>query len=169
MSLKLDRIDQTILTILQENGRITNAELASRVGISPPATLERVRRLERNGVIRRYVALLDPRKLGHDVMALVAVTLAVHQLSSVDPFMQRIRELPEVLECYHITGEEDFLLKVYAPDIETYEAFVLNKLSRIPGINKIKTSFVLSTVKYQTAFQLPDENPCKSGKKPGER
>lgn len=161
-SIKLDAIDRKILSILQENGRITNAELAGRVGISPPATLERVRRLERNGIIRRYVALVDPQKLGHGVMALVAVTLAVHQLSSVDDFMQRIRELPEVLECYHITGEEDFLLKVYASDIEAYEGFVLQKLSRIPGINKIKTSFVLSTVKYQTAYRIPEEEENSS-------
>ena len=100
--MKIDSTDRKIIAILQENGRITNIQLAEDIGISPPAMLERVKRLERQAVIRRYVALVDPDKLGMEIMAIVAVSLAVHELSSLDRFMREIDKLEEVLECYHI-------------------------------------------------------------------
>jgi len=151
---RLDDIDKKVLTILQENGRITNTELASRVGISPPPMLERVKKLEKRGVIKKYVALIDPDAVGKGTMALVSVSLDRHLIKSIDQFTRAIETLPEVMECYHITGEEDYLLKVVIKDIHEYEEFVLKKLTKIPAISKIKTSFILSTVKYETKFPV---------------
>ena len=151
---QLDDTDKQILNILQENGRITNAELASRVGISPPPMLERVKKLEKRGFIKKYVALVDPDAVGKGTMALVSVSLDRHRIKSIDQFMRAIERLPEVMECYHITGEEDYLLKVAIKDIHEYENFVLQKLTKIPALSKIKTSFILSTVKYETNFLI---------------
>ncbi len=148
--MNLDEIDVKILNTLQENGRTTNAQLAAEAGISPPGMLERVKRLERAGVMKKYVALIDHEKIGKGTMAMVQVSLAIHQLPSIDSFTEEINKLHEVLECYHITGEEDFLLKVVVENIQAYEKFILEKLTRIKGIEKIKTSFVLSTIKYNT-------------------
>ena len=151
---KLDDIDKKILSILQENGRITNAELASRVGMSPPPMLERVRKLEKKGIIQKYVALINPDAVGKGTMALVSVSLDRHRIRSIDQFTQAIDTLPEVMECYHITGEDDYLLKVAVKDINEYEDFILKKLTKLPALSTIKTSFILSTVKYETKFPI---------------
>jgi len=152
--MKLDKTDIKILEILQNNGRITNAQLAAEIGISPPGMLDRVKRLENAGVIQKYVALVNPTKVGKGTMAMVLVSLAVHQIPSLDSFTEEINRLDDVLECYHITGEDDFLLKIAVADIQAYEDFVINKLTKIKGINKIKTSFILSTVKYNTQIRV---------------
>ncbi len=152
--MKLDKTDIKILEILQNNGRITNAQLAAEIGISPPGMLDRVKRLETAGVIQKYVALVNPTKVGKGIMATVLVSLAVHQIPSLDRFTEEINRLDDVLECYHITGEDDFLLKIAVADIQAYENFVINKLTKIKGINKIKTSFILSTVKYNTQIHI---------------
>ena len=110
--MKLDETDIRILNILQKDGKITNAKLASTIGISPPAMLERVKRLESSGVITRFVALVDRKQVGIGIIALVHVSLAVHQMSSLDNFKNRIKALEEVLECYQISGDSDFMLKV---------------------------------------------------------
>jgi len=156
MLMNLDKIDRKILNILQSDGRITNAQLAAEVGISPSGMLERVRRLEQAGVIEKFVALLNPEKAGRGTMAVVTVSLAMHRLHAIDRFTEEINKLEEVLECYHITGEDDFLLRVAVENIQEYEHFVLHKLTRIKGVNKINTSFILSTVKYDTQFHLHD-------------
>ncbi len=155
--MKLDTIDLKIIDILQSNGRITNSQLASEVGISPPAMLERVKRLENAGVIRQYVALVEPRYLGKEVFALVSITLAMHQLQSIDDFTQQILDLEEVLECHHVTGEDDFVLKIAVKNISAYEDLVLHKLTRIPGVSKMKTSIVLSTFKQETKISPAGE------------
>ena len=152
--VKLDEIDIKILNIVQGDGRITNAKLASLIGISPPAMLERVKRLESSGVISKFVGLVDRIKVGINVMAFVSVSLSVYQLSSLDSFKQQIMDLDEVLECYQISGEEDFLLKVVLPGIDVFSDFLVNKLTGIPGIRNIKSTFVLSTVKCNTGFQI---------------
>lgn len=149
-----DEIDRKILEILQTNCKITNAQLASEVGISPSSMLERVKRLEQSKVIKKYVALVAPEKVGKGTFALVSVALAIHQLESVDTFIKTFSDIEEVLECYHIAGDEDFILKVAVKDMQEYQDFVLNKLSKVKGINKIKTTFVLSTVKYQTKLAI---------------
>lgn len=155
--MTLDAVDRRILEILQENGRITNAKLAADVGISPPAMLERVRRLEAAGVIERYVALVSPAAVGRDVIVMVSVSLAIHQLQSIDAFIEAVQGLEEVQECYHLTGEHDFLLKVVLPGIADYEAFVLTRLAKIPGVDRVLSSVVLSTVKRETRLPVGGE------------
>lgn len=153
--MKLDATDIRILEILQQDGRSTNASLAKSIGLSPPSTLERVRRLEKSGVIARYVALLDREVVGFGLMAIVIISLSLHQVSSLRIVMERLASLDEVLECYQLTGDVDFLLKVVVSDMGSYTEFVNNRLSGIPGIQNIKTSFVLDTVKSSTQIRLP--------------
>jgi Lrp/AsnC family leucine-responsive transcriptional regulator len=150
----LDNADKKILNILQANGRITNSQLAKEVGLSPPPMLERVRKLEKNGIIKKYVALVDPKKLDRGTIAFVAVSLRFHRQDAIQEFVTEIQKIPEVLECHHITGEEDYLLKVVIKDISEYERFLLEKLTRFSGISKIKTSFILSTLKQETKIPV---------------
>lgn len=149
-----DATDRKILTILQQNGRITNARLAHEVGLSPPAVLERVRRLEASGVIDKYVAILDRQQAGFSVQTIVMVCLSHHQISSLQNVKERLTRMDEVLECHQLTGEVDFLLKVAVKDMSAYTNFVNNKLSGIPGIQNVKTSFILETLKNDTALKL---------------
>jgi Lrp/AsnC family transcriptional regulator, leucine-responsive regulatory protein len=152
--MKLDEIDKKILDILQDDSRITNVQLSNNVGISPPAMLERVKRLEINGVIRKYVALVDAEKIGRGTFAFVSVSLAAHQLNSIDGFTKSIKKLDEVLECYHVAGEDDFILKVAVENIQIYEKFLLEKLAKIKGVNRVNTMFILSTVKFNTKIHI---------------
>ncbi len=153
--MKLDQTDIKILQILQKDGRITNAKLAAQVGISPPSMLERVRKLEASGIINNYAALLDRKKIGYSLMAIIIVSLSLHQVSSLKRVVEKLAELEDVQECYQLTGDVDFLLKVATKDMDSYTDFVNHKLSGIPGIQNIKTSFVLDTIKYSTSFKLP--------------
>ena len=150
----LDATDKKILTLLQENGRITNARLAQQIGLSPPAVLERVRRLESSGIIQQYVAILDRQQAGFSVQTIVMVCLSHHQISSLQSVKERLTQMDEVLECHQLTGEVDFLLKVAVKDMTSYTDFVNNKLSGIPGIQNVKTSFILETLKNSTALKL---------------
>ncbi|HSL38782.1 MAG TPA: Lrp/AsnC family transcriptional regulator [Desulforhopalus sp.] len=152
--MPLDIIDRKILTILQQDGRITNAKLAGEVGLSPPAVLERVRRLEASGVIDRYVAILDRAQAGFTIQTIVMVCLSHHQISSLETVKERLTRMDEVLEVHQLTGEVDFLLKVAVKDMPGYTDFVNNKLSGIPGIQNVKTSFILATLKNNTALNL---------------
>lgn len=153
--MQLDQTDIQILEILQDNGRITNVKLAEHVGISPPSMLERVRKLEASGVIYKYVTILDRRKIGYGLMAIISVSLSLHQVSSLEKVVEELAALREVQECYQLTGDVDFLLKVAVKDMDSYTDFVNYKLSGIPGIQNIKTSFVLNTIKSGTNFNLP--------------
>lgn len=155
--MALDKTDIKILNILQENGRITNAKLASEIGISPPAMLERVKRLEASGVIKKYLALLDREKTGFDLMAIIIISLSLHQISSLQQVKERLVILEEVLECYQLTGDVDFMLKVAVRDMRSYTAFINDKLSSIPGIQNIRTSFVLETLKSTTKLLIKTE------------
>lgn len=151
---RLDEIDLAILEILQSDGRITNAELAKRVGGSPPATLERVRKLERSGVIRGYAALVCPEAVNKATTALVSVTLREHGRAPLRVVRDQIAALDEVQACWHVAGEEDFLLKVVVTDMRAYQEFVTDRLSDIKAIGRIKTTFVLATWKDQTRIPL---------------
>ena len=153
--MTLDETDVKILEILQENGRITNAKLAEMVGISPPSMLERVRKLEASGIIDKYVTILDRKKIGYGLTAIIIVSLSLHQVSSLQKVVEKLAGLEEVQECYQLTGDVDFLLKVATKDMDSYTEFVNFKLSGIPGIQNIKTSFVLDTIKCTTSFTLP--------------
>jgi DNA-binding Lrp family transcriptional regulator len=151
---QLDSIDKAILEILQNEGRLTNVELASRVGLTPPPTLARVKRLEEAGLIRRYVALVDQERLGLPVTAFVHVIHKEHNQATSNRFLEAVQRLPEVLECHHIAGDEDFLLKVVAASPLDYEKFVLERLTAIEGIQRVKTTFVLSSPKGETAIPV---------------
>jgi Lrp/AsnC family leucine-responsive transcriptional regulator len=151
----LDQTDRAILRLLQEDGSMTNTGLAERVGLTPAPTLERVRKLEREGYIRKYVALADQAKLGRPVTAFVSVIMKSHGQLTDASLRKAVAKLPEVLECHHIAGEEDYLLKVIAASPTDYERFVLGKLMKITGIEKVKTTFVLSSSKLET--KIPTE------------
>jgi Lrp/AsnC family leucine-responsive transcriptional regulator len=153
----IDGTDKKILTILQDNGRITNSRLAQEIGLSPPAVLERVRRLESSGVIDKYVAVLDRKKAGFEIQTMVMVCLSHHQIQSLENVIKRLTSMEEVLECYQLTGEVDFLLKVVVKDMNSYTNFVNNKLSGIPGIQNVKTSFILETMKNSTSLRFPTD------------
>jgi DNA-binding Lrp family transcriptional regulator len=153
----LDAIDRRILQELQEEARITQAELAKRVALSPSPCLRRVRDLEAQGVIRRYVALLDPAALGLGVSVFVQVRLERQVEDALERFEAVILGRPEVLECYLMTGDADYLLRVVVADIPAYERFLKDHLTRIPGVSSIRSSFALNQVKYRTALPLGGE------------
>ena len=154
MKTHLDEVDIQLLSLLQEDGRITNADLAKKVGLSPPSVLQRVRTLEKLGLIREYAALLDYERLGLRITALAMVSLSLHQEQPIEWFRKAVQGIPEILECYHVSGEFDFLLKIVVKDIRAYEQLVRERLSKIKGIGQIKTSFVLATSKYTTRIPL---------------
>jgi len=150
----LDPTDKLIMQILQEEGRLSNAELARRVNLSPPATHARLRRLEEGGYIRQYAALLDREKVGFDMLCFVQISLQLHQPQQVEAVRAAIREMPEVLECHHVTGEYDYLLKVVIHNRKDLERFVLERLTPVPGVARIHTSLVLTEVKATTALPV---------------
>ncbi len=153
---KIDAIDRQILEILQTEGRLPNARIAERVGLSPPSVLERIRKLEEKGVILGYAARVDGSRLGLKTVVYVSVTLTFHRRESIDAFREEILSLPEVLECHHLTGDSDFLLKIVVPDINHFEDFLLHKLTCIDSVSTVKSSFVLSTLKRETRLPLPE-------------
>jgi Lrp/AsnC family leucine-responsive transcriptional regulator len=150
----MDAIDLRILARLQQDARISNVDLARAVNLSPSPCLARVRALEAAGLIDRYVTLLDSKKLGLGVSVLVQVTLEKQIESALDTFERAVRDRPEVMECYLMTGDADYLLRVLVPDVPAFERFILEFLSRVPGVGNIKSSFALKQVKYQTALPL---------------
>jgi Lrp/AsnC family transcriptional regulator, leucine-responsive regulatory protein len=152
--IEIDRTDCKILALLQEEARLPNVELAQSVGLSPSPCLRRVRLLEEGGVIRRYVTLLDPATVGLPVSVFVQVTLERQVETALQGFEEAVGKHPEVMECYLMTGDADYLLRVVAPDLESYQRFLLDHLTRIPGVASIKSSFALKQVVYRTALPL---------------
>ena len=155
--IKLDFIDRSIIEILQENGRITNNELAGKIGLTTTPTLERVRRLEKNGVIKGYTAWIDKEAIGKGLTVFCSIKLAVHHYRKLQEFKKNIESLPEILACYNVTGEYDYLLHVVVSDTKEYESFLRSKLTKIPGIVQIYTGIVLSVVKEQSKIELDKE------------
>lgn len=151
---QLDEMDRQVLRLLQENGRITNAELARRVNLSAPGLQKRLRRLEENGVIGRYVTLVNREALGLDMLCFAQVTLAHHQPECVGHFCDQMKGLPEVLECHHLTSEFDYLLKVVVTNHQHLEKFLSEKITQIPGVDRIRTSIVLNEIKASTSLPL---------------
>ncbi len=152
---KLDAIDWKLLARLQDDARSSNVELARAVHLSPSPCLNRVRRLEESGVIARYVTLLDPLALGLTVSVFIQVRLDKQIEPALEAFERAMRERPEVMECYLMTGDADYLLRVVVRDVQALERFIVDFLSRVPGVGNIKSSFALKQVKYQTALPLP--------------
>ena len=157
---KLDAIDLKILDTLQSDARLANVDLARKAHLSPSPCLARVRALEDSGIIDRHVTLLDAKRLGLTVSVLVQVTLEKQIEPALETFEKAIRERPEVMECDLMTGDADYLLRVLVPDVPAFERFILDFLSRVPGVGNIKSSFALKQVKYQTALPLPRAEPA---------
>jgi DNA-binding Lrp family transcriptional regulator len=151
--MKLDEIDFKILNILQANGRITNVQLSNEIGLSPAPTLERVKKLEHAGFIESYHALLNGQKLGLGVTVFLEVSLNTHKENAIEQFMNDIQKLPEVVECYHITGTADFLLKIYAENIAAYQNILIHKIGKTSDVGHVHSKIVLGVVKK--SMQLP--------------
>jgi len=156
--MRFNKIDKDILNTLQNEGRIANSALAEKVKISPPPTLERVKKLEKNGIIKKYVAILDPAKIGIESFTFVEVTLSRHGREVVTEFIEAVKNMDEIMECHHVTGDADFLLKITCKNIAAYEELILHKLTDLPNILHLKTMVVLSTFKDETAFKIKGEN-----------
>jgi len=154
LDIDLDAIDIRILGELQRDGSLTNVELASRVNLSPSPCLARVKRLEKIGVISRRVTLLDARRLGLKVVVFISVSLDKQRRETLDTFERRIAALPQVMECYLMSGDADYLLRVVVPDVEALERLIIDQITRIPGVASIRSSFALKQVLYSTALPL---------------
>ena len=147
MKAKLDAIDRKILELLQANSNITNAQLALEVGLSPAPTLERVKKLETQGVIKSYHAVVDMASVGLGVCTFVTVSLKGHNKDNIAKFIKAISHIPEVVECHHVTGQADFILKVVAPDIPAYQNLMLEKVTNIEVVDNMQSTVILSTFK----------------------
>ena len=166
----LDHIDRKILDLLQSHARITNAELAERVNLSASACLRRVRDLEEAGVIQHYVALLDLRRIGRCCSIFVEVTLASQSAGALAAFEAAVTRCPEVMDCAMISGDYDYLLRVVVADAEDYERVHKHHLSNLPGVSRIRSSFVLRTVCRRTAFPMSiSEAPARLARPPVRR
>ena len=144
---KFDKIDLRIIKILQENSKITNLDLSKKIGLSPAPTLERVKKLETSGIIKSYHAMIDTQMIGLSVKTFVLVSLAWQKENALNAFLDKIKKISEITECYIITGEADFLIKIICKDIPTYEKLLFKTLSQIEEIERLKTLMTLSTVK----------------------
>lgn len=147
MSEKLDKIDLKILKILQENSKITNLDLSKNIGLSPAPTLERVKKLEQSNIIQSYHAHVNAQTIGLNVKTFVLVSLAWQMQNALDRFVAKIQQIDEIVECYIITGEADFIMKIVCKDIPSYENLLFKTLSQIEEIERLKTLMTLSTIK----------------------
>jgi len=147
MKYKLDAIDRKILEILQNNSNITNAQLALEIGLSPAPTLERVKKLENGGVLKSYHAVVDYASVGLGVSTFVMVSLKGHNKENIEKFMKAIRKIDEVIECHHVTGQADFILKIVSTDIPAYQNLMLEKVSNIEVVDSMQSMVILSTFK----------------------
>ena len=152
---EFDRTDLRLLALLQRQGRATNAELAAQVNLSPSACLRRIQRLEATGVVSGYAARLDPQVLGLGLQAFVRVQLEKHGSAGIDRFVERVQGWDEVVACYALTGDMDYLLHVYVRDLEHFSHFLLDRLLNDSGVADVNSSFVLRTVKGFTGLPLP--------------
>ena len=151
---KLDALDARILAELQDDAGLSNVDLAQRVGLSPSPCLARVKALEASGVILRRVTLLDPSAVGAGVSVFVQVTLEKQIESRLEAFQAAVQDFPEVMECYLMTGDSDYLLRVVVSDVVAFQTFIVDKLSKTLGVANIRSSFALKQVKYKTALPL---------------
>jgi Lrp/AsnC family leucine-responsive transcriptional regulator len=150
----MDVIDNKILMLLQQDAKLNTKEIAEKVGLSVSPTFERIKKLEQKQYIKKYVALLDPTKVGKSISVYCQVTLAVHSRELIDDFKQHILVLPEIMGCFHVSGNYDFLLKVAVNDMNEYQKFIIDKLSVIKGISNVQSSFVMEEIKNDFAYNL---------------
>jgi Lrp/AsnC family transcriptional regulator len=149
----LDGMDQAILKLLQLDATITNAELSKRVNLSPSACLGRTKRLREAGIIKQYVAVVDENRIGLEVSTFVFISLSPHNRKTTELFLAGIKEIPQIMECYNISGKFDYLLKIVSPGLKDYREFVINNLIELPGVGRIESMVVLS--KEKQIFDLP--------------
>jgi Lrp/AsnC family leucine-responsive transcriptional regulator len=154
--MNLDRTDYRILHHIQNNARISNVELAESVGLSPSPCLRRVKALEESGVIKRYAGIVDAGAVGLPISIFINVSLERQERSQLEDFEGRIRSYPQVMECYLMTGSSDYLVRIVVPDLQAYERFLADKLTRIPGVANIQSSFALKQVVYNTELPLQE-------------
>jgi len=150
----MDKIDRSILMQLQENAKRNTKEIAGNVGLSATPTYERIKKLEHQKIIIGYVAILDREKIGKQIIAYCQVTLSKHQKKLIDNFKEKILSFPEIMECHHVSGNFDFLLKVVTDNINEFHQFVNGKLSVVEEISTIHSSFVMDSVKSSNAYEL---------------
>lgn len=152
--IDLDDMDRKILELLQKQGRISNSELAKKIHLSAPATHSRVKRLEQDGYIRNYIALVDRHKVGYDNLCFIELSLELHKHKQIQAILETVSSWPEVLECHHLTGEYDYLLKVAVRNTNELEQFISKKMTPLDGIAKLRTSLVLKEVKATAAVKV---------------
>lgn len=155
-NIKLDKTDRKILEILQANANITNAQLAQEIGLSPAPTLERVKKLENTGIIKSYHATINPASVGIGVSTFVMVSLKGHNKENIDKFTKAIQKIEEVIECHHITGAGDFILKIVSEDIPAYQQLMLDKVTNIDVVDSMQSLVILSTFKDSKVMPIPD-------------
>lgn len=160
-----DQVDMSILSLLQADATITNAELAKQVGLSPSACLGRTKRLKEAGILKRFVAIIDEQKVGLDVVTFVFVSLTPHDRKTTEAFLESIHQIPQVMECHNISGVHDYLLKIVAPSISDYRSFIIDRLIEVPGVGKVETSVVLSCEKLSHQLPLSDSKLWKKDNK----
>ena len=150
----IDQVDRQILNMLQDNSKITHKEIAEKLYLTRTPVFDRVKKLERRGIIKKYVALLNPKKIERGLTVLCFVSLKEHGMEPVAEFKKEIQKNARVMECYHVAGNFDFFLKVMVKDVDEYQDFVLKDLSYIKNISHVESSFVLGEIKYQLKFDL---------------
>lgn len=150
----LDQIDIGILRALQQNAKLTTKELADRVNLSPTPTFERVKRLEREGIIQRYVALVDAHKLGNNIIIWCNIRLKQHTHDYIKEFMDAVQDIEQITDCYNTSGDFDFLIKVYARDMKAYQDFMLNTLGKMHCLGSLNSVFVIGEIKSSTAVPV---------------
>ena len=151
----LDRYEKRILAVLQEDASLSTAAVAEKVGLSASPCWRRIDRLEREGFIKRKVALVDRRKIGLNAQIFAQIKLNAHGRANLDEFTTAIRAFPEVLECYVLMGSVDFLIRIVATDIEAYERFFFDRLSQLPGVQEVNSTVALSEIKATTELPIP--------------
>ncbi len=157
-NLKLDKIDRKILEILQSNAKITNAQLSKEIGLSPAPTLERVKKLETLNVIDSYHAKLNTAKIGLGISTFVMIKLTGHDKGSIQTFIEAVNQINEIIECHHVTGTSDFILRVIAKDIASYQQLMLNKVNEITVVDSLQSLVILSTFKDSKSLPIPEES-----------
>jgi Lrp/AsnC family leucine-responsive transcriptional regulator len=151
---KIDSIDRTILKVLQQNAKSTAKDIAKLLHLTPSPIYERVRRLEKNGYIKKYVAILDKKLIDRDVTAICQISMRYHNKAFIETFERQIQDLEEVQECYHMAGQVDFVLKINIKSLEEYHDFVKNKLSKIENIGTLNSTFVLKEIKHTSEYYI---------------
>jgi len=151
---ELDQTDLKILAFLQKDARMTNKELAARLDLSITPVFERIKKLERKGYIQKYTAVLDAEKVNRGLIVFLTIRMAQHRKDLIQKLEEMVKNLPEIMECYHLAGEDDYLLKVMVKDMQAYQQFVVNKLISIENVGHVNSHFVMSVVKSETELFL---------------